>query len=152
MMASTSAPASTLSPMAPRPGRKPSNPQVERSAACAAVRSGPERSSGIRPLPVEITADDVEEDMTVLGELDLAHAMDLGHVGRRLRLAPRHVDQALVREDQIGGGGTFLGELEAAALERLEQRRIRLRCLPWRGRCGIAGAAAQRLERVLAQR
>src|SRR5438270_7919257 len=40
MMASTSAPLSTVSMMAPWPGRKSSNPKVERSVAWAAVRSG----------------------------------------------------------------------------------------------------------------
>src|ERR1700726_399424 len=79
--------------------------------------------------PAEMLADHIEEDLAVLGELHLAHAMDLGHLGWGAGLAPRHVDQALVGEHQVGRNAPVLGELEAAALEGLEQGGIRIHSL-----------------------
>ncbi len=70
--------------------------------------------------------DDVEENLPVLPQLGLADAVHRAHLGRRRRFEPRHVDQALVREYDVGRDALLLGELEPALLERLKQRRVAL--------------------------
>src|SRR5215471_1371248 len=99
MMASTSAPESTSSMIAACPGRKSSKPKTARSVLRAAARSP---RCELTKLTIEMAAHDVKKDAAVLGKLHLAHAVDGAHVGLGPGLAPRHVDQAPVGEDQIG--------------------------------------------------
>ena len=87
-------------------------------------------------------------------QLGFADAVHGAHLGRRRRLAPRHVDQGLVGEYHIGRDALLLGQLGAAPPQRFEQRRVARRAVGKRRGVGggASGLARGRLERVLAQR
>src|SRR5258708_16306404 len=42
------------------------------------------------PSAVKMAADHLQKDLAVLGQLDLAHAMDLAHLGQPAPLSPPH--------------------------------------------------------------
>jgi hypothetical protein len=69
-------------------------------------------------------ADHVEENVPVLPKLRVADAMHRGHLHGGSGLAPRHVDERLVGEDDIGGDPLLLGQFGAPAPQRLKQRGV----------------------------
>ena len=96
-------------------------------------------------------ADDVEEIGAVLLELGFADAVHGCHLGRRRRLAPRHVNQCPVGEHHVGRDTLRFGQRRAALAERLEQRGVARRAVGKRRGVGsrARGFSRGRFERVL---